>query len=546
MSVIPGVESVAAALATRAVVTALVVGARRLEVVALDQRERRALRNVVRVSIGEAALAHPAIAEISADIDLAGREEVIDELFAASAPNRRMQWPRTRDAWAELYGGSAPDALIDLMSDAAADMRIRLQRSTVLRPLWSTLAMEQISNQVNAVETKLDQITDPAAAIRFRGPEITRDPMQAISVAGALAEQLARGEPGNLLSVEAVGTDGSVRIHLQPGVELEMTVTKKVPDTPDGRAELERLNAAMATGEPIDMGEVSIETRLSGRAVQLFPETGHLSAGPSTRQVQVVLTVTSATREIEERLVLACEATRIGDAIHLVARSGSRGLLRADVELHLPTRRATFRFRLAERGQLRLADQILLHRVLAAFARGGAIEMYLVEFDLNSRTEFGPQVDFVAADAALPGLELLAGVYSMSGIAPEPVESFSGQDVALLGWARQLLTTNEAPMIAAGGSVTLRGSKQMWTDLMKAAKPDRSIDISYREETFPLQLSQRQLELGPVWHKIRGAHLPVAPKRKGRQTVVEVTWDAQASHVVSRVSPSESTEGETA
>jgi hypothetical protein len=535
-------RAIAAALATRAAVTAVIVGARRLEVAVLDERERRALRKVVRDSIMEAALAHQAVAQISADIDLAGREDVIDELLAASVPHRRAQWTAARSAWAELYGGQAPDPVIDMLADAAADLRARLQRSSVLRPLWSALAIEQLSEQVYTLEERLGHVIDPAAAIRFRGPDIAKNPTTAVAVASALAEQLAREEPGKLLGIEAVGADGSVRIHPLPGVDLQVTVTKTVPNTIEGRAELDRLNKAMASGEPIDMGEVSIETRLGGQAVQLFPETGHLTAGPATREVHVVLSVSSAPSGIEERIVLTCDATRTGEAIDLVARSGNRGLLRADIRLEVPTRRATFRFRLADEGTLRLADQVLLHRVLAAFAAGGTVEMYLVEFNLNSRSEFGPQPEFDDSPAVLSGLELLVEVSTLLHVESEPLESFNDKDVALLAWARQLLTTEEAPMSAGEGSLTLRGTKGMWATLAAKANPEGRIDFSIREDAMPLELSGRVIDLGPVIHRFQGARLPAAPRREGRVTAVDITWDETATHTVRRIPPGEEPE----
>jgi hypothetical protein len=85
--------------------------------------------------------------------------------------------------------------------------------------------------------------------------------------------------------------------------------------------------------------------------------------------------------------------------------------------------------------------------------------MYLVEDNITSRTEFGPQPEFADGAAALPGLELLAEVGRMLGIEPEPLDTFGDHDVALLGWARQLLAAGQAPMIVAGDSLTLRGTE---------------------------------------------------------------------------------------
>lgn len=531
--------SVGTALAVRAAATAISVGAQRLGVIALGERERRSLRSAVRSSVMEAALAHEAIARISADIDLAGREDVIDELFAASVPNRRTHWPRTRSAWTALYGGEAPQALIDMLADAAADLRARLQRSPLLRGLWSALTLEGVSDQVAVVDDRITQLIDPEAAIRFRGPEIAGAPARAIAIAGALANQMAQGEAGRLLGIEAVGADGSLRIHLQPGADLQFKVTKLVPNTPEGRAELERLSEAMESGEPIDMGEVSIETHLGGQVVQLFPETGHLTSGPATRDVTVILTVTSPSSGIEERVVLKCFGTRRGDTFELVAQSGNRGLLRADITLDLPTRRATFRFHLATEGALRLADQILIHRVLASFSAGGMVEMYIAEFNLNSRTEFEPRSEFDQHAAALVGLELLAEVSSLLGVDADPLDSFTGDDVALLGWARQLLTTGDAPMLPGAGSATLSGTNELWTSLKSGARPDGSIDFLYREDAMTLELGDRTLDLGPVWHRIRGAQLPSEPRHEGRETVVDITWDEKAVKTVTRIQPNE-------
>jgi hypothetical protein len=250
-----------------------------------------------------------------------------------------------------------------------------------------------------------------------------------------------------------------VRLHPRPGVPLEFQVTKQVPDTPEGHAELERITEAMGTGEPVDFGEVSIETRLGGRVVQLLPETGVLKSGRATRKVQAILTVSSPEAGVDERLVLSCVATRTAEGLRMLARVSNRGLVQADITLHAATRRATFTFRLAGKGELRLTDQILLHRVFTAIATGGQIEMYLVEDNITSRTEFGPQPEFADGAAALPGLELLAEVGRMLGIEPEPLDTFGDHDVALLGWARQLLAAGQAPMIVAGDSLTLRGTE---------------------------------------------------------------------------------------
>jgi hypothetical protein len=525
--------AIATALAMRAATAAVSVAARRLEVLVLDTRERRALRRVIRESVMNAAAAHPSIAQISADIDLAGHEGVIDELFDASVPGRGMDWAHTREAWRKLYGGDAPANLIDLLNDAAADVRVRLQRSAVLRPLWSALTLERLGTQVSVMSERLDAVIDPAAAIRFRGPTLAASPAAAVEVASALAEQMKTAEPGNLLRLEAAGGDGSVKVHLEPGADLRIKFTKLVANTPEGRAELDRINQAMAAGEPIDMGDVTIETYLGGRAVQLFPEKGVLAAGPATRRLQVILTVASATAGIEERIALSCDGRRIGDKLHLDALSGNRGDVRASIRLDLPTRLATFTFYLADSDKpLRLVDQVTLHRILAAMAAGGVLEMYVVEFNLNSRTEFPPQLAFSESAAALPGLELLNTVARMLGQDLQSIDAFTHEDVAQLEWALQLLTTGEAPL-KASGALILRGTEQTWRDIQAGAKPDGTVDFRY-DAMSTIRLSQLALDLGKFVHSVRGARLPEAPTRDEDTFVIRLDLDEGIPVLVSR------------
>jgi len=253
--------------------------------------------------------------------------------------------------------------------------------------------------------------------------------------------------------------------------------------------------------------------------------------------VHAILTVTSPEAGVDERLVLTCDATRTAEGLRMLARTSNRGLVRADITLLATTRRATFTFRLADEGDLRLADQILLHRMFAAFATGGQIDMYLIEYNITSRTEFGPQSEFADGAAALTGLELLAEVGRLLGIEPEPLDEFGDHDVALLGWARQLLAAGQAPMVVGGDGLTLRGTEALWDDVRSRADANGRMSIAWPEESYPIQVGGQTLDLGPVWHVVRGAQLPEAPILEDGDTVVAITWNTSANHVVQREPP---------
>lgn len=268
----------------------------------------------------EAVAAHQGLADKSVEIDLLGDDAVVAEVLAATI--RPTDWGAAKARWAALYGTVPPDELVAFLDAGAAALRARVQASPTLQGTWTAQALERVAGDVDEIAAVL---RDPRVAVRLAGDRLRTDLSFAVEVASELGAQIAGGHLAGLVDLRfaITGGDRTVIMQPRPGVDLTVTLTKRAPDTPEGRAEIERLQAAVLSGMGFEADGVDFRMEAGGLII-VEELGGRVEASAPVHEVDLTVGVRSPGLP-EQRVMARVRVTQVGDVAELlqVGRQGA-------------------------------------------------------------------------------------------------------------------------------------------------------------------------------------------------------------------------------
>jgi len=507
----------------------------------LGDKQKRALKRAVRQATERAVKTHPRMAETSVEIDLMADDAVVDEVIRAAQPEAQPTWQAAGDRWSSLNQTEPPEELQRFLTDLARELQEAIMAEEALQATWTARAVRGVASSTDRIEQAIDRLYDPLEAVRRKGGLLQHDPTYALSLVSAIKDQVQSGPFGHAFTID-YGTPGSPPAILgMPGSNFELKVTKLAPNTPEGRAELRALTKALNSNEQIDMGEVEVEAFLEGKKLP-YPQRGHLLAGPTKRKVQAVVELRAA-RLPRERFLVTFEQRRTESVIELESIANSRGRIKIRNRFDGDTRRFNMEFSLNDNGEVTVADQILLWDILEIIDRGGRFEMWLPETNVEIAQKFASKGRRGEARSAARVFRVLQEVQEAFGFESGLVDEISPRDVAVLHWARQLARRGKVRLAKGDGTLTLGLTADGYAKMKETAGKKSRLRIVLGPSPWPVRLSFREFDAGPVYLTLQNALLPVDPTPEASGSVkVTIPFDTRSTATLSRTPPVEHTQ----
>jgi hypothetical protein len=462
--------------------------------------QQRAIERAVRQACQEAGAAHPALASISADIDVVADDRVVAELIARSVSGDVGPLAAADMRWSEIYETPPPTELGALMTDVAAALRRRLRGDPDLQPIYVATGIGQLLDASSKQGPQLDRIVEllqakvnSVEAIKVEGERIGADLGYATQVLGEVGVAVARGPLGALdLGVALSGTGASVHIQPRPGHQVEVHVTVRFPQTPEGKARMEAWQKAMRDGAPFELTDTEIQLVVDGIPVQL-PGPLKVEAGRAVRRARAVLEFRSAGLQ-PERFPLVLEMARVGDGVEAETPADSQSLLGVKYR-HRLSGESSMSFRNG-RDVSSVKEQLKLARVARHLRRGGETSLWFEDFDATTTAQRPSSAKHDRADDEYRILELFEEIQRRVGVEVTAVDELTPEDVALLETAKRLLDRGQATLPGRGGTITLTSAG----DIQAQIKANRSRRRRVRvvEGQWILPLSRHPLPMGAV------------------------------------------------
>ena len=467
---------------------------------ALGAPEGRKLDAAVRAAVTEAIRAYPQLGQISVDIDLLGDPRVPNEIVAATLTPAHRDWSSARSRWAETYQTDPSHELEPFLDATAEALRARLIAEPELRGLWAALELSQLGPLVADSHVKASQLAaaldDPRAAIRHAGDRLRTDPVLGLGIAEELGIQASSGQLGQLLNLQYVVEGGSALLNIspKPGVEATLTIAQDWPDTPDGREQATRAHGAIRRGMPfrLENAEVRLE---AGGLVVIDRRAALVVASPPQREVELTLSLKSLGAP-EQRLV---RTMLVHDEAGIVVLHEPRPLGSIELSARIDPRsqRASITASIESERAVDLADQLAGVQLARRLGLGGTSELWARTVKLGRiRYEALPRFEDFASDEAEKALALLMDVTARVGGGMNPVHSLNGRDMAALRFAQRLFARGRA-RLPGSGEWNLVLDHDV-TDEFTVKPNGRLTDVRLDPESWPLELSDRTLNLGPV------------------------------------------------
>jgi hypothetical protein len=479
--------------------------------------ESREMRRLVERSVADVLAEHSKIRDISAELDVLHDDAVADELLRASVPNTPRNWDSARARWRELYETQAPSIFIAFLEDLADALKARLQGSVLLGTLWVALTAEGVSRQVAHNTRQLDAIMerigaspppiddtgavpDPLAGIVHQRDRIATDLPYAISIANALGDALAAGTAIRNVDLRIRG-DGGIEVEPHSEADVQVKITKTVPNTEDGKLALEELNEALRTEREVDLGDVDIEVTVDGLPIASGPEHGRVVMHRVTERMRFLIdTVIPSVDSL--RLFAEGDAYRAQDELHFSSTATNYEPIHVDLKLDAAGH-VTARFFVPEDAPFSLEQQLVLQRILRFMGIGGTISIdFLSPAYRRGAAEVPGDQGLADAVSAVEPMALLVELQRRLGLDLPAISGISGGDYALSAWAMRLLEDGEVAGTASG-TIRMTGTSELAEQLTKNTTADGRVALRYDVKALPITLSSGvEVDLGPVQHVI--------------------------------------------
>jgi hypothetical protein len=436
----------------------------RAKVQVLGSGQRRALQKAVRKAAEAASGRYPSVSHL--EIDLLSDPEVIKEVVGAATDERAGEWPTATKRWVAVYGGAPLPELRRFLDDLASELGSRLRGEKELQPIFLVGRTDvlvkgqgEILTHTGALLAKvadLSELTaamaDPVRAIRF-DDKLSADLVHGADVIIGALSKMSQGPIGAGVNLEVALTDGQphLRLNARPGARVEMTLSAQASDTPEGRARLEALAAAMRNNEDLDIPEAEVQLLIDGVPVGL-PGRVHATSRPTRRRQRVVLEF-KANGLTRERFLIDLEtwATPAGE---LRAESPENAVGPLLVDLTIDQAKT---LKLSYRGNpagASVSRQLKMARLGRHLKRGCRFEVWFVELDVAAGGLLPPQPNWDEADRATKAFALFDEVQRRLGAEIGTIEELTELDISYLRMAKRFLDTGRALWPFSGGTFT--------------------------------------------------------------------------------------------
>jgi len=503
----------------------------------LGDKQQRAMERAVAQATRRAAKAHPQIAETSVEIDLLADDAVVEEVLTAAQPDADPTWEAAQRRWRATNETEPPPHLQAFLTDLADELQKAIMADETLQGAWTARGVRGVSTKADLIAQAIDKLYDPLEALRRKGELLQNDPTYALTLVSAIKDQVQSGPFGRAFTIDYGEPDSPPAMRGLPGSDFELKVTKLAPNTPEGRAELEALTEALNSDARVDWGEVEVEAYLEGKKLP-YPSRGQLLSGPARRRVQAVVELRAA-RLPRQRFLVNFEQRRSGKVAELESVSNSRGNIKIRTRFDGDTRRFNMEFKLDDTASsITVADQIILWDMLEILDRGGRFEMWIPETNIEIAQKFPGRGRRGEARAVANLFRLLQEVQETFGFESGAVEEFSARDVAVLQWARRLARRGVVRLAKGDGTLTLGLAAEGYAKMRETAGKRGRVRLVLGPSPWPVRLSFREFDAGPVYVTLQNALVPKDPVGTGGETVrVTIPFDNRSVVTLSRAPP---------
>jgi enoyl-CoA hydratase/carnithine racemase len=470
----------------------------------LGDAQESALRAALRGAAEATCARLPSIAHLS--IDLLADDTVVTEVVDAATGQGDAKWSAADTRWRGLYETEPPDALGAFLLDLATELERRLRGNRDLQPLFligrTDVLVEGQDRLLTGNETLISTVSDlvertaalndPVRAIR-QDDKIGDDLFHGSEVLGHVMSKIAAGRVGRALDIEASLAQGapSFRLNPRPGTKVEMTLTKTVPNTPEGRAQLEALRAAQERNEDLDISDAQVDLLIDGVPVGFAGPVHALSRSARRRQRALLEFRTRGLKP--ERFLLDLDTYTAPDG-------GLRGESPEDTVAPLLidlTIGQGGKSRLSYRGNpagVSVRRQLKMARLGRHLKRGCRFEVWFAELDVSITGNLTPQAGWEDSDRAATAFALFDELQRRLGVDVGVIEELTALDLAYLRMGKRLLDRGRARWPFRGGTFTAHSTSET-LNVGRVATGRGWVTVRYiRDDTLPL--SKHPLPLG--------------------------------------------------
>jgi len=487
--------------------------AQRLKVAALGEPQRRAVEGAVRQKSEAVTARHPAIAQISADIDLFGSPTVVDEVIGRASNREVGAWPAASARWQQLYGTEPTDEMRSFLEDLASELGPTLRSHPELQDVFLVHSADATADAIRTLGDRVDAQTNPVKAVRYRGEEIGADFGLVSEILGQVGAEMSRGPLGSI-EVDATLTGEGARFHIRPkaGADVRFNFTVEVPNTEEGRLQLSHIRDALYRGvEPVALPGGTVELMAEGKKVG-SREFAKATVEPAVLSHRAFLEFRS--RGLKPECFLVDLEVRPGlGAVHAQSPKGTTRLLRAQLVIEA-SGQIQVHFE-ANTAGLTVSRQLKLARLGRHLKRGCSVLLWIEESDVLALTTMPPNPVHEAADRLTSVLTLFEEVRRRSATEVETVEEITSLDLAWLHSAKRLLDTGEAWAPGRGGTFTSRSEDDPRPNVPESSVHGGFLAFRLVERDFVLPLSRHPLSLGPAPMRFRGKGPPIVRQEDG-------------------------------
>jgi hypothetical protein len=147
---------------------------------ALGSAQTHSLESAIRATADSVARRHPAIAAISAEIDLLGDELVAEELVARACGAAASDWPAAQERWRALYGLQDEDLVEPFLEDFCQTLAMTMAERPQLQGLVAARGILSANAGIGRIELTLERALDAITLAGRELEELTLGPLDAV------------------------------------------------------------------------------------------------------------------------------------------------------------------------------------------------------------------------------------------------------------------------------------------------------------------------------------------------------------------------------